>query len=94
MRLLAKLADASEVQGASGEQTRSLHEVLEKRSTTATEQFVAAVEFYKKSIRLYLCRMNFISTLQHFNIANNMLAATLILQVAIQNFSLRDLTPF
>ncbi|MFZ4116408.1 MAG: serine hydrolase domain-containing protein [Chthoniobacterales bacterium] len=48
-RLLPKLADVSEVQGASGAQTRSVHEVLEDASTGATQQFAAAVELGKKS---------------------------------------------
>jgi len=48
-RLLAKLADASEVQGVSGTQNRTVHEELENARTEATEQFAAAVELSKKS---------------------------------------------
>jgi len=48
-RLLTELADASEVQGVSGAQTRSAHEALEDASTGATQQFAAAVELCKKS---------------------------------------------
>jgi hypothetical protein len=51
LRLPSKLADADEVQGASGAQTRSVQEVLEDASTGATQQFVATVEFSKKSIK-------------------------------------------
>jgi hypothetical protein len=47
--LLAELADASEVQGVSGVQTRSVHEGRENTSTGATQQFTAAVELCKKS---------------------------------------------
>jgi hypothetical protein len=48
-RLLAKLADASEVQGVSGAQSRSVQAVLEDTSTGTTQQFAAAVELGKKS---------------------------------------------
>ena len=48
-RLLSKLADACEVQGGFGAQTRSVQEVLEDASTEATQQFTAAVEFGKRS---------------------------------------------
>ena len=49
IRLLVELAAASEVQGVSGAQTRSVHDVLEDASTGATQQFAAAVELCKKS---------------------------------------------
>jgi hypothetical protein len=48
-KLLPKLADASKVQGASGAQTRSVHEGRENTSTGATQQIAAAVELGKKS---------------------------------------------
>jgi phosphoglycerate kinase len=48
-RLFEEFADASEVQGVSGAQTRSVHKVLEDASTGATQQFAAAVELCKKS---------------------------------------------
>jgi dTDP-4-amino-4,6-dideoxygalactose transaminase len=48
-RLLVKLAAGDEVQGVSGAQTRSVHEVLEDANTGATQQFAAAVELDKKS---------------------------------------------
>jgi aspartyl-tRNA synthetase len=48
-RLLEKLADADEVQGVAGAQTRSVQEVLEDASTGVTSQFAATVEFFKKS---------------------------------------------
>jgi shikimate dehydrogenase len=48
-RLLVELADASEVQGFSGAQTRNVHEVLEDASTGVTQQSTAAVELCKKS---------------------------------------------
>jgi DNA-binding Lrp family transcriptional regulator len=48
-RLLPKLADASKAQGASGAQTRSVHEGRENTSTRATQQIEAAVELGKKS---------------------------------------------
>jgi (E)-4-hydroxy-3-methylbut-2-enyl-diphosphate synthase len=50
-RLLAKLAAGDEVQGVSGAQNRSVHEVLEDANTGATQQFAAAVELGKKSNR-------------------------------------------
>ena len=54
IRLLAELADASEVQGVSGAQTPSEHEGRENTSTGATQQFAAAVELCKKSIGFYV----------------------------------------
>lgn len=48
-RLPSKLAAGDEVQGASGAQNRSVHDVLEDSSTGATKQFASAVEFRKKS---------------------------------------------
>ena len=55
-RLPSKLADADEVPGASGAQTRSVHEALEDASTGATPQFAAAVEFRKQSSPLAALR--------------------------------------
>ena len=48
-RLLSKLASVDEVPGADGAQRRSVHEVLDRASTGATQQFATEVEFGKKS---------------------------------------------
>ena len=50
VRLVSKLADTDEVQGVSGAQSRSVHEVLEDTSTGTTKQFAVAVEFRNKSV--------------------------------------------
>jgi DNA polymerase-3 subunit gamma/tau len=62
IRLLGKRTDADEVQGASSEQTRRVHEVLEDaipasagRTFEMTQQFAAAVEFCEKSIETTPC---------------------------------------
>src|SRR3990167_5958786 len=48
-RLLSKLADADEVQGADGAQKLSVYNILDTPSTSATPQFAASVEFRNKS---------------------------------------------
>ena len=65
IRPLSKFADASEVQGVSGAQIRSVQEVLEDASTGVTQQFVVTVEFPKKSIT-GTCHLTLLPSLEHF----------------------------
>ena len=48
-RVLSKLADADEVQGASEHKSRNVYGIPEELSTGVTKQFAAGVEFRKKS---------------------------------------------